>query len=89
MSRPLKLACLVALAVLLISGYDLLVGVSEDAAIGFGVVVGPVIFGVLLVAVLHRLATSQIHGPQNPDRPDCEMTHYLARRARGLMGRKQ
>ena len=72
MSRPLKLACLVALAVLLISGYELLVEVSEDAAIGLGVAVVAVIFGVLLVAVLRRLATSQIRGPQNRDRPNRE-----------------
>jgi hypothetical protein len=70
MSRPLKLACLVALAVLLISGYELLVEVSEDAAIGLGVAVVAVIFGVLLVAVLHRLTMSQIRRPQNRDRPD-------------------
>jgi hypothetical protein len=69
MSRPLKLACLVALAVLLISGYELLVEVSEDAAIGLGVVVVAVIFGVLLVAVLHRLAMSQIRRPQKPGSP--------------------
>jgi hypothetical protein len=71
MSRPLKLACLVALAVLLVSGYELL-EVSEDAAIGLGVVVVLVIFGVLLVAALRRLATSQIRGPQNRDRPNRE-----------------